>query len=207
MCIGWFVVRGKVTRCLKSCFLPFLTSSRSCHVMTERVDRCGRNLVLAVFDVSKAHFYGLCERDVYVEPPSITSSWTRSQTQQNNVWECVEETVERTPPQQWLSARCKQSNVVQIKACEWILPWRRFCDCGNKRSNRGLWKNVAKKVRYVTDRMTGAAQHLDRELEVLHGSVRVINDGLMEVEADQKNVSNHWKIFDSFKATFSRFRE
>ena len=39
-------------------------------VMTERVDRRGRNLVLAVFDVSRAHFYGVCERDVYVEPPS-----------------------------------------------------------------------------------------------------------------------------------------
>ena len=38
------------------------------HVMTERVDRRGRNLVLAVFDVSRAH--GVCERDVYVEPPS-----------------------------------------------------------------------------------------------------------------------------------------
>ena len=40
------------------------------HVMTERVHRRGRNLVLAVFDVSRAHFYGVCERDVYVEPPS-----------------------------------------------------------------------------------------------------------------------------------------
>ena len=40
------------------------------HVMTEPVDRRGRNLVLAVFDVSIAHFYGMCERDVYVEPPS-----------------------------------------------------------------------------------------------------------------------------------------
>ena len=40
------------------------------HVKTERVDKRGRILVLAVFDVSKAHFYGVCERDVYVEPPA-----------------------------------------------------------------------------------------------------------------------------------------
>ena len=40
------------------------------HVTTERVDRRGRNLVLAVFDVSRAHFHGVCERDVHVEPPS-----------------------------------------------------------------------------------------------------------------------------------------
>ena len=29
------------------------------HVMTKRVDRRGRNLVHAVFDVSRAHFYGV----------------------------------------------------------------------------------------------------------------------------------------------------
>ena len=38
------------------------------HVMTERVVKRGRILVLAVFDVSRAHFKGVCERDVYVEP-------------------------------------------------------------------------------------------------------------------------------------------
>ena len=37
--------------------------------------------------------------------------------------------------------------------------------------------------------MIGAAKHLDKELEVLHRSVRVINDELMEIEADQKHVA------------------
>ena len=36
--------------------------------------------------------------------------------------------------------------------------------------------------------MIGAAKNLDKELEVLHRSVRVINDELMEIEADQKHV-------------------
>ena len=36
--------------------------------------------------------------------------------------------------------------------------------------------------------MVGAAGHLDKELEVLHKSVRVINDELMEIEVDQKHV-------------------
>ena len=40
------------------------------HVMTKRVDKRGRILVLAVLDVSREHFYGVCERDVYVEPPA-----------------------------------------------------------------------------------------------------------------------------------------
>ena len=37
--------------------------------------------------------------------------------------------------------------------------------------------------------MIGAAEHLDKELEVLNRSFRVINSELMEIEADQKHVS------------------
>ena len=36
--------------------------------------------------------------------------------------------------------------------------------------------------------LTGAAEQLDKELEVLHRSVRVVDDELMEIEADQKHV-------------------
>ena len=36
--------------------------------------------------------------------------------------------------------------------------------------------------------MICAAEHLDKEIEVLHRTVRVVNDGLMEIEADQKHV-------------------
>ena len=36
--------------------------------------------------------------------------------------------------------------------------------------------------------MIGAAKHLYKELEVLHKSVSVISDELMEIEADQKHV-------------------
>ena len=77
------------------------------HVMTERVDKRGRTLVLAVFDVARAHFYGVCERDVYVEPPAElhrpglvaklnkTMCGTRCE-------QCVAETVGCTLPQRWL---------------------------------------------------------------------------------------------------------
>eukprot|EP00971_Amphidinium_carterae_P180469 3579510-Amphidinium_carterae.1 len=37
--------------------------------MTDQVDKLGPPLVLAVHDVSRAHFYGVCVRDMYVEPP------------------------------------------------------------------------------------------------------------------------------------------
>ena len=42
------------------------------HVMTERVDRRGRNLVLAVFDVSRAHIHGVCVNAMV--------AWSRTQS-------------------------------------------------------------------------------------------------------------------------------
>ena len=36
--------------------------------------------------------------------------------------------------------------------------------------------------------MIGAAEHLDKEMAVLHRTVGVVNDGLMEIDADQKHV-------------------
>ena len=36
--------------------------------------------------------------------------------------------------------------------------------------------------------LTGAAEHLDKELELLRRSVRVISNEVMEIEADQKHV-------------------
>ena len=43
--------------------------------------------------------------------------------------------------------------------------------------------------------MPGAAKHLDKELEVLHRSIRVINNGLMEIEADQKHIPQFLEDF------------
>ena len=51
--------------------------------------------------------------------------------------------------------------------------------------------------------MTGAAEHLDKEMEVLHRAVRVINSELMEIVAEQKHV----RMLDSRKASLSRLRE
>ena len=51
--------------------------------------------------------------------------------------------------------------------------------------------------------MMGAAEHLDKELDVLHRSVRVINSELMEIEAEKKHVP---QVLE-FEATLSRLRE
>ena len=56
------------------------------HVMTQRTDKRGQNLVLSLFDVSRAHFYSVCERDVYVAPlselhrPGLLANSTRQCT-------------------------------------------------------------------------------------------------------------------------------
>ena len=164
------------------------------HVMTERVDKRGRILVLAVFDVSRAHFYGVCERDVCVEPPAeFTPSWSCGEPQQDDV----------------RNARCEQRMAEVVG--------EHLCNNGFElgASNPALYRSelvngfchgddfvtaaaedqieVFGKMlqeKFDTRRigMIGAAKNLDKELEVLHRSVRVINDELMEIEADQKHV-------------------
>ena len=86
----------------------------------------------------------------------VTSSWTCGKAQQDDVRnarceQCVAETVGWTPPQQWLWAWCKQSCIVQVRACEWILPRRRFCDCASRRSNQDFWK-MLQEIWHETDR-------------------------------------------------------
>ena len=55
--------------------------------------------------------------------------------------------------------------------------------------------------------MIGAARHLDKELEVLRRSVRVIDDEMMEIEAEQKHVPQLLEDLDSLKAILSKLRE
>ena len=55
--------------------------------------------------------------------------------------------------------------------------------------------------------MIGAAKHLDKELEVLHRSVKVINDELMEIEADQKHVPRLLEDLGLVKETSLKLRD
>ena len=111
------------------------------HVMTERVDKRGRNMVLAVFDVSRAQFYGVCERDFYVEPPKelqrtglvAKHNKTMYGTQDaSNAWQKLWCEQIRS---NGFELGASKSSVVPTRACEWILPWRRFCDCGRQKIN------------------------------------------------------------------------
>ena len=116
------------------------------HVMTERDYRRGRNLVLAVFDVSRAHFYGVCERDGFVEPPSelhrpglvvkLHKSMYGTQDA-SNAWQKL--WVEH------LRSKCFElgaSNPALYRSdlINGICSGDDFCDCGSRRSNRELWK-------------------------------------------------------------------
>ena len=138
------------------------------HVMTERVGRSGRNLVFAVFDVSRAHLYGVCERDVYVEPPSEVH-------------------------RPGLVAKLNKTMIgTQDVSNGWKKLWGEHLRSSGFElvaSNPALYRSELQE-KFDTRRigMTGAAETLDKELVVLHRSVRVINDELMENEADQKHV-------------------
>ena len=111
-------------------------------------------------DASRAHFYGVCGRDVYVDPFSelhrlvfvAKLNKTMYGTQDSrNMWQQI-----------WFVTAVAED---QIEIFGKMLP-----------------------AKFETRRilMIGVAQHRDRELKVLHKSVRVINDELMKIEVDQK---------------------
>ena len=110
----------------------------------------------------------MCERDVYVEPPSdlhrpglvAKLNKTMYGTQDvSNAWKKL-----------WREHL--RSNGFELVASN---PALYRSEPQEKFDTRGIG-------------MTGAAEHLDKELEVLHRSVSFINNGLMDIEADQKHV-------------------
>ena len=164
------------------------------HVMTERVDKRGRILVLAVFEVSRAHFYGVSERDFYVEPPAelhrpglvaklnktvygtqdASNAWQKlwGEHLRNNSFElgASNSALYRS---ELLNGFCHGDDFVTAAAEDQIEIFGKMLQ--DKFDTRRIG-------------MISAARHVDKELEVLHRSVRVINDALIEIEADQKHV-------------------
>ena len=63
-----------------------------------------------------------------------------------------------------------------------------FVTAAAEHQNEGFGKLLQEKFDTRRIGMIGAAEHLDEELEVLHTSVRVINNELMEIEPDQQHV-------------------
>ena len=159
------------------------------------MDKRGRILVLAVFDVSRAHFYGVCERDVYVEPPAelhrpalvAKLNKTMYGTQDaSNAW-------------QKLWGEHLRNNGFELGASNPALYRSEhvngFClgdDFVTTAAAEDQIEVFGKMLQEKFDTrrigMIGAAKHLEKKLEVLHRSVREINDELMEIEADQKHV-------------------
>ena len=157
----------------------------------------GRTLVLAVFDVSRrALLRCVCECDVYVEPlaelhrPGLVAKLNKTMygaQDASNAWQKLwGEHLHSNGFELGASNPALYSSELVNGFCH----GRRFCDCGSRRSNRDLWKMLQEKFDTRRIGMIGAAKHLDEELEVLHRSVRVINDELMEIEADQKHCSS-----------------
>ena len=164
------------------------------HVMTERVDKRGRTLVLAVFDVSRAHFYGVCERDVYVEPPAefdrpglvAKLNKTMYGTQDaSNAWQKLESEHLRN---KGFELGASNPALYRSELVNGFCHGDDFVTGAAEDQLEIFGKLLHEKFDTRCIGMIGAAEHLDKELEVLHRSVRVINDELMEIEADQKHV-------------------
>ena len=164
------------------------------HVMTERVRKRGRILVLVVFDVSRAHFYGVCERDVYVEPPA--------ESHRPGLVAKLNKTMYGTQDASnaWQKLWCEhlRNNGFEFGASNPALYRSElvngfchgddFVTAAAEDQIEVFGKLLQEKFDTRRIGMIGAAKHLDKELELLHRSVTVINDELTEIEADQKHV-------------------
>ena len=184
----------------------WVTSSSRLATLLAR-EHAGENR--AVFDVSRAHFYGVCERDAYVEPPAelhrpglvAKLNKTMYGTQDaSTVW-------------QELRGEHLRSNGFELGASNPTLYRSELVNgfCHGDDSVTAAAEDQIEifgkmfQEKFDTRRigMIGAAKHLDKELEVLHRSFRVINDELVEFEADQKHVPQ-LPILEGQQATLFR---
>ena len=146
--------------------------------------------MLAVFGVTRAHFYGVRERYGCVEPPSelhrpglvAKLNKTMLGTQDvSNAWKKLWREHFRSSGFELVASNPALYRSELVNG---------FC-CGDDLAEdqiESFGKLLQEKFDTKRIGMTGASEHLDRELEVLHRSVRVINNGLMDIEADQKLV-------------------
>ena len=136
--------------------------------MTERVDKRGRILVLAVFE--ERTFYGVCEREVAWNARCEQCA-AETMLGESNLALCRSELV---------NGFCHGDDFVTAAAVDQI-------------------EIFGKMLQEKFDtRQIGMIP--DKELEVLHRFVRVINDELMEIETDLKHVPQLLKDLDSLKA-------
>ena len=104
----------------------------------------------------------MCERDAYVEPEHLSSSGFEPGASNPALYRS-----------ELVSGFCYGDDFVTAAAEDQIESFGRLLQ-----------------EKFYTRRigMNGAAEHLDKELELLHRSVRVINEELMKIEADQRHI-------------------
>ena len=150
--------------------------------------------MLAVFDVSRAHLYGVRERDVYVEPPSklhrpglvAKLNKTMYGTQDaSNAWRKLWGEHLRSNGFELVASN---PALFRLELVNGFCHGDDFVTAAAEDHIESFGKLLQEKFDTRRIGMPGAAETLDKELVVLHRSVRVINDELMENEADQKHV-------------------
>ena len=158
------------------------------------MDKRGRILVLAVFDVSRAHFYGVCERDVYVAPlaelhrPGLVAKLNKTMHGTQDAGNAWQKLLGEHIRNNGFELGASNPALYTSKLLNGFCHGDDFVTAAAEDQIEVFGKMLQEKFDMKRIGMIGAAKHLDKELEVLHRSVRVINDELMEIEADQKHV-------------------
>ena len=127
----------------------------------------------------------VCERDVYVEPPSeLHLPGLVAKTQQDS-WIKLWREHRRSSGFELVASN---PELCRSELVNGFCHGDDFVGAAAEDQIESFGKLLQEKFDTRRIGMTGAAEHLDRELEVLHRSVSVINNGLREIEADQKHV-------------------
>ena len=165
------------------------------HVMTEKVGKRGRVLVLAVFDVSRAHFYGVCVNAMFTWNHLL--SYIVLVLWQSSTRRCTERKM-RAMRGRNCGGEHLRNNGFELGASNPALYRSElvngfchgddFVTAAAEDQIEVFGKMLQEKFDTRRIGMICAAKHFDKELGVLHRSVWEINDELIEIEADQKHV-------------------
>ncbi|CAK0892249.1 unnamed protein product, partial [Prorocentrum cordatum] len=164
------------------------------HVMTERFDQRGRRLALAVFDASRAHFYGTCERDVYVQPlaephrPGFVAKLNKTMYgthDASNSWQRLWGEQLRS---RGYTLGASNPALFRSDFLKGFCHGDDFMVAAAEGQIDIFEKTLSEKFELRRIGLIGAEEHQDKELEVLRRTVRVVGPDLMEIEADQRHV-------------------
>ncbi len=153
-----------------------------------------KQLVLAVYDVSRAHFYGKSEREVFVRPPpelhkeGMVAKLNRTMYGTQDAARIWMKTWGEHLRNNGFELGVSNPSLFRSANVVGFCHGDDFTICTTEAEAEKFGKLLGEKFEVRRTGLIGFAPHLPKELEVLRRKVRIVDDNLMEVEADARHV-------------------